>query len=458
MPYRETVMSEDGRAPIHEVDRPEPDNSGEVTIRIRNLGKEYRIGALEESRYETLRDRITDGLKSPFRRLWRLLKGDPLGAADLDESFWALRDISFDVRKGEVVGIIGKNGAGKTTLLKLLSRITEPTTGWAELKGRVSSLLEVGMGFHPELTGRDNVYLNGAILGMTRTEISEKFDDIVDFAEIRKFIDTPVKHYSTGMYVRLAFAVAAHLEPEILLVDEVLAVGDAAFQRKCLGRMDEVAREGRTVLFISHNMGSISRLCERVIWLEEGRIRREGDPREIVAAYLASDSELAGEKVWEGGYSERDVDEFQLDRIRLLDGAGNPVAQVHGSDPFHIAIDYRVFEPLPAARVGVLVRTPDGVTVFDAYDVDNEAIDQKRTPGVYTARCTVPGRLLSPGRYLISVNAGVPGSKNLAFVESPVGIEITESGAVGVHAPGGRDGVLRPDLQWEQRESAESVV
>ena len=225
----------------------------DIVIRVDSLSKQYRIGGKQEG-YRTLRDTLTETFVSPFRRARKLLRGHAYGAAELDEIIWALRDISFEVKRGEVVGIIGRNGAGKTTLLKILSRITEPTEGYAEIHGRVGSLLEVGTGFHPELTGRENIYLNGAILGMKKAEIERKFDEIVDFAEIEKFIDTPVKHYSSGMYVRLAFAVAAHMEPEILLVDEVLAVGDAAFQKKCLGKMGEVAEGGRTVLFVSHNM------------------------------------------------------------------------------------------------------------------------------------------------------------------------------------------------------------
>ena len=230
--------------------------------------------------------RLTEALASPFRRAGRLLGGRATSAADLDQTFWALRDVSLEIKHGEIVGIIGRNGAGKSTLLKILSRITEPTEGHGEIHGRVGSLLEVGTGFHPELTGRENLFLNGAILGMRKAEIERKFDEIVAFAEIDKFIDTPVKHYSSGMYVRLAFAVAAHLEPEILLVDEVLAVGDAAFQKKCLGKMSEVSRGGRTVVFISHNMAAVENLCDKGILLEEGRVTFSGDMKQAVDRYL----------------------------------------------------------------------------------------------------------------------------------------------------------------------------
>jgi lipopolysaccharide transport system ATP-binding protein len=250
-------------------------------ISVKGVGKQYRIGAREEA-YRTLREAIVDTMTAPIRRLRQL--GNPVASSDM---IWALKDVSFDVQPGEVIGLIGRNGAGKSTLLKILSRITEPTQGRIELRGRVASLLEVGTGFHPELTGRENIYLNGVILGMKKAEIDRKFDEIVAFAEIEKFLDTPVKHYSSGMYVRLAFAVAAHLEPEILLVDEVLAVGDAQFQKKCLGKMGEVAKEGRTVLFVSHNMAAVENLCQRGIVLDRGRVEFVGDQTGAVARYLS---------------------------------------------------------------------------------------------------------------------------------------------------------------------------
>src|SRR5213592_4233831 len=251
----------------------------DIAIRVENLSKRYEIGAAKR-RHDTLRDQLADGLKALFRN-----NGQP---RQRKESIWALKDVSFEIKHGEVVGFIGRNGAGKSTLLKILSRITEPTAGHAEVRGRVGSLLEVGTGFHGELTGRENIYLNGAILGMKNAEIDRNFDAIVAFAEIDKFLDTPVKHYSSGMYVRLAFAVAAHLEPEILVVDEVLAVGDAAFQKKCLGKMGDVAREGRTILFVSHNLPAIEKLCQRAVIISAGQIVKQGDPVECIAAYLGS--------------------------------------------------------------------------------------------------------------------------------------------------------------------------
>ncbi len=258
-----------------------------IAILAKDIGKEYRIGGPQKT-YDRLGEQVVDMMSAPFRRAASILRGDAAGAAELKKRFWALQDISFQIDHGEVVGIIGRNGAGKSTLLKILSRITDPTVGEARIYGRVGSLLEVGTGFHPELTGRENIFLNGAILGMRKTEITRKFDEIVAFAEIDDFIDTPVKHYSSGMYVRLAFAVAAHLEPEILLVDEVLAVGDVAFQRKSLGKMSEVAAEGRTVLFVSHNMGLVQTLCQRGIVLQGGRIVFDGGASDSVECYLRS--------------------------------------------------------------------------------------------------------------------------------------------------------------------------
>jgi lipopolysaccharide transport system ATP-binding protein len=257
----------------------------DIAIRVEGLGKQFHIGGIQK-KHDRLGEQLAETLMSPLRRIGKLLRGQATGAAELDETVWALRDVSFEIPRGEVVGVIGRNGAGKSTLLKLLSRITEPSEGYADIYGRVGSLLEVGTGFHPELTGRENVYLNGAILGMKKSEIVRRFDEIIAFAEIDKYVDTPVKHYSSGMYVRLAFSVAAHLEPEILLVDEVLAVGDIGFQKKCLGKMDDVADQGRTVLFVSHNMGVIKTLCDQGILLHQGNVIAEDSISEVVDTYL----------------------------------------------------------------------------------------------------------------------------------------------------------------------------
>ena len=293
-----------------------------VIIRAQNLSKLYRIGRREK--YYTLRESLMNVLKAPFGA-FRSNGGQPSSSDNRGNTIWALRDVSFEVKKGEVVGVIGRNGAGKSTLLKILSRVTEPTEGCVEIHGRVGSLLEVGTGFHPELTGRENTYLNGAILGMKKTEIDRKFNEIVAFAEVEKFIDTPVKHYSSGMSVRLAFAVAAHLEPEILLVDEVLAVGDAAFQKKCLGKMGDVTREGRTVLFVSHNMDSVRQLCQRAFWLEQGQIRAKGDPLDITIRYVNENCPVDLGNA--GQFQRRGEDTIGktvwVDSVELRDSSGN---------------------------------------------------------------------------------------------------------------------------------------
>ena len=297
-----------------------------TVIQAEKISKRYRIG--EHERYHALRDVFTRALRSPLSFLRR----------SHPETFWALKEVSLDVREGEVLGLIGRNGAGKTTLLKILSRITRPTTGWAEIRGRVGSLLEVGTGFHPELTGRENTFLSGAVLGMSKREIARKFDEIVGFAELEKFIDTPAKHYSTGMYVRLAFAVAAHLEPEILLVDEVLAVGDLEFQKKCVGKMGEVSKGGRTIVFVSHQIGQIRRLCERVIWIDRGAVKRDGEVLDVVSAYETASAERAPQESADQGLSSRDI-QFKTWEL-LVDGRrpGN-VLQHFGPVCFRVVID-----------------------------------------------------------------------------------------------------------------------
>src|SRR5712691_5098844 len=285
----------------------------DIAIRIENLGKRYRIG--EQQKYKALRDTLTDALYAPFRAAASLLNGhqSPVSSPPPNNYIWALKDVSFEVKHGEVVGVIGRNGSGKSTLLKILSRITKPTEGYARIHGRVASLLEVGTGFHPELTGRENLYLNSAILGMKKAEIDRKFDEIVAFAEVEKFIDTPVKHYSSGMYVRLAFAVAAHLEPEILLIDEVLAVGDAAFQKKCLEKVGDVAKAGRTVLFVSHNMGAISTLTRRSLLLNSGTVSFSGHTEVAIRRYLSA--EYRGATVWQA--SQRSENPMQVMHVEV---------------------------------------------------------------------------------------------------------------------------------------------
>lgn len=313
----------------------------DIVIKVENLGKKYLIRHQQRERYTALRDVLTNKFKSFGKRLISLQPH----SSDLQpssEEFWALKDVSFEVKQGDRLGIIGRNGAGKTTFLKLLSRITEPTTGRIVIKGRVASLLEVGTGFHPELTGRENIFLNGAILGMTKSEIKKKFDEIVDFAEIEKFLDTPVKRYSSGMYVRLAFAVAAHLEPEILIVDEVLAVGDAQFQKKCLGKMEEVGKEGRTIIFVSHNMSAVSTLCNRGIVLSAGKISFEGDTASAVSAYLISGTDSVYERR-KAGQDNLPV----IQRAWFENEAGDKTTQFYSGEPVYLMMETENPEGIP---------------------------------------------------------------------------------------------------------------
>ena len=351
-----------------------------LAIQVESLGKRYRIG--QRLRYHTLRDRLTDALQAPVR----LLRNKGTEASSRSAEIWAVRNISFQVEEGEVVGLLGRNGAGKTTLLKILSRVTQPTEGWADVSGRVGSLLEVGTGFHPELSGRENVFLNGAILGMGRKEIAQKFDEIVAFGEVADFIDTPIKHYSTGMQMRLAFAVAAHFEPQIMLVDEVLAVGDAAFQKKCLGKMDQVARTGRTILFVSHQMSQIRRLCQRCIWIDHSRVRMDGPAGEVVTAYEAAQMDASNENT---GHS------FVSWEI-----AGQKQTLRDGFREVDLRIQLRLSQPISQGHLGVGVLNENNFTVvgwgFDGvhmsagyHEISLKIPMLPLRPGVYTLVCTL---------------------------------------------------------------------
>lgn len=370
----------------------------DIAITVENLGKLYRIGG-QQARYKRFTETVMDTLAAPLHRLRNL--GKPVPEA---ETLWALKDVSFEVKEGEVVGIIGRNGAGKSTLLKVLSQITEPTTGEVRLRGRVGSLLEVGTGFHPELTGRENVYLNGAILGMRRAEIERKFDEIVAFAEVDKFLDTPVKRYSSGMYVRLAFAVAAHLEPEILVVDEVLAVGDAQFQKKCLGKMGDVAKAGRTVLFVSHNMGAIRQLCSKSVWLDRGRVEDYGLTTSVISAYLRSsdNSSIHGSEVI---FPENSQKEAQLRRVRLMDQFGNTAHKFDCDHPVSIELLLQIHKRVPGLYGYLEISKTDGpaVMVSDSFDPGTNPLDDLPI-GLYSVRITIPPRTLGPGEYYVYLN------------------------------------------------------
>ncbi len=423
----------------------------EIAIRVQGLGKKYYIGA-EQTSYRTFRDKLGDALVAPFRRARKLLRGQATGAAELDEVIWALEDVSFDVRRGEVVGVIGRNGAGKSTLLKILSRITEPTEGFAEICGRVGSLLEVGTGFHQELTGRENIYLNGAILGMRRVEIDRRFDEIVDFAETRKFLDTPVKYYSSGMRVRLAFAVAAHLEPEILIVDEVLSVGDAGFQRKCLGKMDDVAHEGRTVIFVSHNMATITRLCERTILLENGRIVMDGPSEKVVSHYLRSDLGTSAAREWPDARSAPGNEVVRMRAVRVRDDRGNVTDAVDIRRPVTVEIEYDVLEAGHVLVPAIGLENEEGVTVFMTKDHDPQWRRRPRPAGRFLSSVEIPGNFLAEGTLVVGawIMTEVPmqvhckEAHGAAFqvIDSLAGD--TARGDLGVLMPG----VVRPLLPW----------
>lgn len=375
----------------------------DVAIRIQDLSKQYRI-VLGKPRHNTLRDQLAHGVTRMLRRNYkaalRVAGHAPHSSAG---SFWALKDISLDVAEGEVVGIIGRNGAGKSTLLKVLSRITEPTSGRAEVYGRVASLLEVGTGFHPELSGRENVYLNGAILGMTRKELARKFDEIVAFAEIERFIDTPVKHYSSGMYVRLAFAVAAHLEPEILIVDEVLAVGDAMFQEKCLATMQTTASSGKTVLFVSHNMASIQHLCRRAVLLKDGEIVDDGLPHNVVKSYLSEFSAVQES----GSISVRDWPDRQTNgqarivQFEINDGNDQPIVGIPVGATIRFSISAEIYEPVVDPCFGVVVHDQSGDPILDLRSI-HAGLRTGRAAGTVTVRGSVEQLGLYPGTYLLS--------------------------------------------------------
>jgi lipopolysaccharide transport system ATP-binding protein len=385
-----------------------------VAIQVEGLGKKYLIGG-EQKTYDRLGYQISDALITPFRRAGRLLRGQSSSALDLEETIWALKDVSFEVGHGEVIGIIGENGAGKSTLLKILSRITDPSEGCADIYGRVGSLLEVGTGFHPELTGRENIYLNGAILGMTKNEIERKFDQIVDFAEIGQFINTPVKFYSSGMYVRLAFSVAAHLDPEILLVDEVLAVGDVAFQKKCLGKMGDVASAGRTVLFVSHNMSIIQTLCERGICLKHGGIIKDGPISEVVGTYLASFDQTRTESLAERT-DRRGGGQVKLINLEITNNGGTNASYLTSGGPAKFT--FEVDKKMSHLSCGFVILDEIGqqIAMFKS-DVPSPE-DKQQSESSVRFTCEIDELLLVPGRYRVNT-----------FVRGGLGVQDRVEGA-----------------------------
>jgi lipopolysaccharide transport system ATP-binding protein len=412
-------------------------------IKVQGLGKQYRIGS-DGSAYSTLRETLVTRLRSPLNALQYT-----------DRKIWALHDVSFEVNPGEVVGIIGRNGAGKSTLLKILSRVTEPTTGRVELHGRVGSLLEVGTGFHPELTGRENIYLNGAVLGMPRAEITRKFDDIVAFAEVEKFIDTPVKRYSSGMYVRLAFAVAAYLEPEILLVDEVLAVGDASFQRKCLDRMKDVGRRGRTVLFVSHNMPAVTRLCERTILLDEGTILQDDHSHKVVGSYLKSGLGTMAAREWDDLSKAPGNEIVRLCAVRVRTDDGRVTDAIDIRFPVGIEMEFEVLKPGYVLLPNIHVSNEEGVLVFIAGENDPAWQRTPRPAGRFVSTAWIPGNFFSEGTIIIAAAVSTMDPVTIHFFERDVVafqvIDKFEGDSARGDYAGPYPGVVRPMLRWTTR-------
>lgn len=417
----------------------------DIAVRVENLGKLYRLGQRES--YNTLCEAATNAALFPFRKI-----SHSNVKPNEDKHLWALRNVSFEVKRGEVVGIIGPNGSGKSTLLKILSRITIPTEGHARIRGRVGSLLEVGTGFHPELTGRENIYLSGSILGMQSSEIKRKFEDIVNFSEIEKFIDTPVKRYSSGMYIRLAFAVAAHLDPEILVVDEVLAVGDAAFQKKCLGKMGSVSKEGRTVLFVSHNMTAIRNLCKRTIWLDKGTILQDGSTYAVTEAYLQKS--LRAESISDINTLIKLLPPdpaFQLNSVKVCQKGKMTNIVLNGS-PVDFEIRYTVLQRTTGLRIYFdLLDEDQNILIRTFQDDDADAIPTTE-PGEYISAATIPANTLSPHEYEIRIRAGIFNVRSCTGDGVGIPLKVEYSSKVNRAYP--QDAIrskLQPIIPWQTK-------
>jgi len=410
-------------------------------ISVENLSKKYIIGHQKQERYTTLRDALANGAKrftDKLRHPFAVPENDPT-----HEEFWALKDVSFDIQQGDRVGIIGRNGAGKSTLLKILSRITEPTSGRISIKGRVASLLEVGTGFHPELTGRENIFLNGAILGMSKAEIKKKFEEIVAFAEVERFLDTPVKRYSSGMYVRLAFAVAAHLEPEILIVDEVLAVGDASFQKKCLGKMQDVGQEGRTVLFVSHNMVALKSLCEKAIWLNAGNVVENGRADDVVSNYLQNGAPVNMRQVWADPKSAPGNNSVRLRSIKISYEGEATGESLTVASPVDLEFEFRNFEQNALLNFSVVLYDNQEVCIFNT--VSPAKVYSK---GVVKGICHIPGNFLNDGVYRVRLLIVIDKSVVLIDVDNLAIFEVHDVAREGAWY-GKRIGAVRPTFKWE---------
>jgi lipopolysaccharide transport system ATP-binding protein len=422
-----------------------------IAVLVENVSKRYRIGSRKKA-HDSLAVALFDFIKRPSRNLKRLRELSTFDGSsnDSENTIWALKGVSLDVKQGEVVGIIGRNGSGKSTLLKIISRITEPTKGRGETIGRIGSLLEVGTGFHPELTGRENIYLNGAILGMKKVEIDHKFDEIVDFSGVEKFIDTPVKRYSSGMRVRLAFAVAAHVEPEILLIDEVLAVGDAAFQKRCLGKMEEVASEGRTIIFVSHNMTAVQSLCERVIWLDDGRVVEEGRPDSVVSKYLQASFETLTERLWDDITIAPGNDRVRLHLARIRPEKGSPLDRISIRTPLVMEFEYWNLEPAAHLNLSVCLYNETGVMVFNTAPVHEPMWQGRPFPvGLFRSQCRIPGDLLNDGMHRVQLLV-VKDQGVVVFRDRSVLVfDVADDSQMRGEWHGKWRGAVRPNLKWE---------
>ena len=425
--------------------------SNNIVIKVENLSKRYRVGK-EIEQNDSFISALTSFFKSPFRNFIELKSltnfNDDSESKDIK---WALKDVSFEIKEGSVVGVIGTNGSGKSTLLKLLSRITSPTEGIIQFSGRVASLLEVGTGFHQELTGKENIYLNGSILGMRKEEIDKKIDKIINFSGISDYINTPVKRYSSGMKVRLAFSVAAHLDPDILLIDEVLAVGDADFQKKCLEKMDGIAKKGRTILFVSHNLDAVTNLCNESLWINDGKLMEFGLTPKIIESYLnfgAKDSGSARLDIID------EKNQFILQNIELFNSNKVVTNNFKSNQDIFIKINFKIIEKLKNMRVGFILTSITGIKIFDSYDSDQFGLDNVREEGFHSSVCKIPKKLLFPLKYYISINVGIPGTRKLCYLENVLTLNVENIGAVGTSFGrtdiGRRVGLITPLLHWEK--------
>jgi lipopolysaccharide transport system ATP-binding protein len=428
-----------------------------LALKAEKLGKLYRLG--QTAGYKTLRESITNVIASPFRRASNRSRVgytleetvSPSLKSKRDDYIWALKDVSFEVKRGEALAIIGSNGAGKSTLLKILSRITAPTTGYAEIYGRVVSLLEIGTGFHPELTGKENIFFNGSVLGMKRYEIERVFDQIVDFAGLENFLDTPVKRYSSGMYVRLGFAIAAHLEPDILIVDEVLAVGDAAFQKKCLGKMNDVTGKGRTILFVSHNMSAVRALCSRAILINHGQVEMDGTTSEVIRHYLGEDRNTSSGVVWPDTQRPGNRS-FKLNSVTLKAPDGSPCASIEISKGGYFEIEFEAIEDRAQANFSLALSDTEGNILFNSVNnIEPNFYGKPLSMGRYISTCRLPGDILEPGAYSISIVCAGAQWSDYFRVDGILSFTAIDDGVLSRDYHGTYLGVFRPRLEWTTR-------